>query len=68
MQELSRILTSAGIVAASVGVTVYGMAASYYNPGTYDLEIGRWMMILGTIATVIGAVLYGRTWLEAQDD
>ncbi len=68
MQELSRILTSAGLVAASVGLTIYGMAASYYNPGTYDLEIGRWLMIVGAIASVIGAVVYSRTWVEAQDD
>lgn len=68
MQEMSRILTSAGLVAASVGVTIYGMAASYYSPGTYDLEIGRWLMIIGTIVSVVGGVMYGKTWLEAQDE
>ncbi len=68
MQELSRILTSAGLVIASVGLTVYGMAASYHNPGTYDLELGRWMMVAGVIATIVGVIGYRRTWVEAQDD
>ena len=68
MEEMSRILTAAGLVVASVGLTVYGMAASYFEPGTYDLEIGRWMMIIGAIASVVGAVLYRRSWIEAEDD
>ena len=68
MQEMSRILTAAGLVIASVGLTVYGMAASYYNPGTYDLELGRWMMVIGTVVSIVGVVLYRKTWAEAQDD
>lgn len=68
MQEMSRILTAAGLVVASVGLTVYGMAASYHNPGTYDLELGRWMMVIGVIASVVGIVGYRRSWVEPQDD
>ena len=64
MQELSRIITAAGAVAASTGLTIYGMGASYVEPGDFELTLGLWMMILGVIATVAGLVMYNRSWVE----
>ncbi len=64
MHELSRILTSLGVVAASTGLIVYGMAASYYNPGGFDLSLGLWLMIIGTIVSIIGWVMYRQSWVE----
>jgi hypothetical protein len=68
MQELSRIAVSAGIVAASVGLVIYAIGASYHIPGDFEMNVGLWLMILGAIATIVGGVIYSRTWLEAQDD
>lgn len=67
MQELSRIVTSAGLVLASVGLIVYGVGASYVHPSEFETTLGLWMMIVGTIATIVGAIGYGRTWSEAED-
>lgn len=64
MQELSRIITAIGAVAASTGLTIYGMGASYFEPGDFELTLGLWLMILGTIATVVGIVMYRQSWME----
>ena len=64
MQELSRIITAAGAVAASTGLTIYGMGASYFEPGDFELTLGLWMMILGVIATIVGLVMYRQSWVE----
>ena len=64
MQELSRIITAAGAVAASTGLTIYGMGASYFEPGDFELTLGLWMMIVGAVATVVGLVMYNRSWVE----
>lgn len=67
MQELSRIITALGVVAAATGLTIYGMGASYFDPGDFDTMVGLWMMILGTIAAIVGAILYRQSWVEEDD-
>jgi hypothetical protein len=67
MLELSRIVTSAGVVAASVGLIVYGVGASYVVPNDFETSLGIWLMVIGTIVTVIGAIAYNRSWVEAED-
>jgi ABC-type phosphate transport system permease subunit len=64
LQEVSRIVTALGAVAASTGLIIYGIGASYWQPGAMEVTLGLWMMILGTIVTIVGAVIYRRTWLE----
>jgi hypothetical protein len=64
MQELSRIITSAGAVVASSGLIIYGMGVSYVDPGGIEVTGGLWMMILGALATVAGLVMYNRSWSE----
>jgi hypothetical protein len=66
MQELSRIVTSTGAVAASVGLVVYGMGTSYHEPGDMEMTLGIWLMVLGAIATIGGLVAYNRSWSEAD--
>jgi len=56
--EVSRILTAAGLVAASTGLVVYAMGAAFVDPRSYEMNIGIVLMIAGVIATVIGVGLY----------
>lgn len=65
MAEISRILTAGGLVTASSGLIVYGIGASFVEPNDFELTIGLWAMILGSIATVIGIVISKR--VEEQD-
>ena len=58
MLEVSRILTAAGLVAASTGLVVYAMGAAFVDPRSYEMNIGIVLMIAGVIATVIGVGLY----------
>lgn len=60
MAELSRILTAGGLVAASTGLVVYGMGASFAEPRDFELTIGLWAMILGLIAAIVGIVISKR--------
>ena len=64
MQEIARIVTALGAVVASSGLIIYGLGASYVSPDSFEMSIGLWMMILGVIATVVGVIMYRRTWLE----
>lgn len=64
MQEFSRILTALGAVVASSGLIIYGVGASFVTPGDFETSVGLWMMILGVIATVIGWLMYHRSWVE----
>jgi hypothetical protein len=55
---LARLVTAIGVVAAAVGLTLYGMATSYAN---YHQDLGRFgvaMMVAGAIATVLGGLWY----------
>lgn len=60
MAEISRILTAGGLVMASSGLIVYGIGASFVEPHDFELTIGLWAMILGSIAAVIGIVMSKR--------
>ena len=50
-----------GAVAASVGFTVYGMGTSTLRPDPLMLDVGRYLMIGGLIALVVGFVAYKAT-------
>ena len=58
MLEIGRILTAAGLVAASTGLVVYGMGVAFVEPRDYEMNIGLFLMIAGVIASVVGVVLY----------
>lgn len=64
MLEISRIVTSLGAVVASSGLIIYGIGASYVDPGDFATAFGLWSMILGTIAAIIGLVLYRQSYVE----
>lgn len=66
MLEISRIVASLGAVTASSGVVIYGIAVSYLEPNDFQSDVGIWLMIVGTIATVAGLVLY-RQHLAEED-
>jgi uncharacterized membrane protein YfcA len=55
--EVSRILTALGLVAASLGLTIYGIGIAFVEPGGYQVTTGLVMMIGGAIATVVGIVM-----------
>jgi hypothetical protein len=50
-----------GAVAASVGFTVYGMGTSTLQPSTQMIDIGKYLMVGGLLALVIGFVAYKAT-------
>lgn len=60
MAEISRILTAGGLVAASTGLVVYGMGASFAEPRDFELTVGLWLMIVGAIVAVVGIVMSKR--------
>ncbi len=64
MLEVSRIVTSLGAVTASTGLIIYGIGASYLTPDDFETTLGTWLMIIGTIATVAGLVLYRQHFVE----
>jgi hypothetical protein len=57
MAEVSRILTAGGLVAASVGLTVYGIGTSFVETGDSQTTIGMVLMIAGVIAAAVGVVM-----------
>jgi drug/metabolite transporter (DMT)-like permease len=57
MAETSRILTALGLVAASVGLTVYGIGVAFVETADFERNLGLWLMIVGSIAAVIGIVM-----------
>lgn len=57
MAEASRILTAAGLVSAATGLTVYGIATSFYDmPGGQEM-LGLILMIGGMVAAGIGVFM-----------
>lgn len=50
-----------GAVAASVGLTVYGMGTSTLQPSFWMIDIGKYLMLGGLLALVIGFVAYKAT-------
>lgn len=50
-------MTAAGVVAASVGFTVYGLATSFYEtPGNQEM-LGMILMIVGVVVAAAGIVM-----------
>ena len=60
MAETSRILTALGLVAASVGLTIYGIGAAFVEPASFQMDTGMLLMVAGVIATVVGIVMSKR--------
>ena len=60
MAEASRILTALGLVAASVGLTIYGIGAAFVEPESFQMNTGILLMVAGVIATVVGIVMSKR--------
>ncbi len=60
MAELSRILTAVGLVAASVGLTFYGIGVAQVEPGGLARDAGLVLMIGGVIAAVVGILMSKR--------
>jgi hypothetical protein len=59
---LSRILAAGGVVAAAVGLTLYGMATSYAQ---YDQDMGRLGLALIVLGLIVGAL--GALWYRSQE-
>lgn len=57
MAEVSRILTALGLVVASTGLIFYGIATSFYETASRDMNVGIGMMIGGVIAAAIGIIM-----------
>jgi uncharacterized membrane protein YidH (DUF202 family) len=56
--EIGRILTSAGLVAASTGLVVFAMGAAFVVPRDYEMNIGIFLMVAGVLATIVGVFMY----------
>jgi len=54
-------LITLGSVAAAVGLTVYGMGTSTLQPSGYIIDVGKYLMIGGSIALAVGAVAFKAT-------
>ena len=50
-----------GSVGAAVGLTLYGMGTSTLQPSGNLIDIGKYLMIGGTIALAVGAVAFKAT-------
>lgn len=61
MLQLSRILTAAGLVAASVGLTLYGLLESQYETNKTHSDLTVALMIAGVVVALIGIVMYRQT-------
>lgn len=66
MAEVSRILTAAGLVAASLGLTIYGIGVAFVEPADFQINTGLGLMIGGVIATVAGIAMSKRIPEEDQ--
>jgi hypothetical protein len=54
-------LTVLGAVAAAVGFTVYGMGTSTLIPDPLLVDVGKYLLIGGLLALVVGYVAYRAT-------
>lgn len=61
MNEVARWLISLGVVIASVGLVVLGMGMSFVRPESSEFNLGLLLMIGGSVAAVVGFVLYRST-------
>lgn len=55
--EISRWLVALGVVAASVGFTVFGMGLAYATPRQSQLNISYILMGVGIAAAIVGAIV-----------
>lgn len=58
--EASRILTALGLVAASVGLTIYGIGAAFVEPASFQMNTGIILMVVGVVAAVVGIAMSKR--------
>jgi len=65
---IARILLSVAVVAASVGLVIYGMGSSYSPKDDDIMRIGLILMVGGVIGTIIGAVWYRSIEASAEAD
>ena len=56
------------MVAASVGLVIYGMGTSYSPKNDDIMNIGKILMVGGVIGTIIGAVWYRSVEASAEAD
>jgi hypothetical protein len=61
MLQLSRILTSAGLVAASVGLILYGLLESQFETNKTQSDLMVVLMVAGVIVSIVGIVMYRQT-------
>lgn len=61
MLQLSRILTAAGLVAASTGLTLYGVVESQWETNKTESNLSLILTIAGVIVSIIGIVMYRQT-------
>jgi hypothetical protein len=54
-------LTVLGAVAASVGFTVYGMGTSTLIPDPLLIDVGKYLLVGGLLALIVGYVAYRAT-------
>jgi uncharacterized membrane protein len=47
-------------------LVIYGIAVSYLEPNDFQSNIGIWLMVVGTIATIAGLVFYRQHFVEEQ--
>ncbi len=60
MAEASRILTALGLVAASVGLTVYGIGTAFIEPESFQMNTVILLMFVGVAAAVVGILMSKR--------
>lgn len=60
MAEASRILTALGLVAASVGLTIYGIGTAFLEPQGFQMNVGMLLMVVGVVAAVVGIAMSKR--------
>lgn len=61
MLQLSRILTAAGLVAASTGLTFYGIVESQWEVNKTHSDLSLILMVVGVIVSIVGISLYRQT-------
>ena len=65
--EVARVMIALGSVAAAVGFTLLGMAMGFAETDDDLVRLSVILMVVGAVATIIGAVIY-RTTHEPADE
>lgn len=61
---IARLLVAVGVVAASVGLTLYGISTATYTGVEQYHQIGTWLMVGGVLAAIVGAIAYKRNFAK----